>query len=45
MKRSRRWLITVTIALVEGVIIYYNYINGPKKDKEPKDPIVTDEVV
>ena len=45
MKRSSRWLITVTIALVVGVIIYYNYINGPKKDNETKDPIVTDEVV
>ena len=45
MKRSSRWLITITIALVVGVVIYYNYINGPKKDNEIKDSIVTDEVV
>ncbi len=44
MKRSSRWLITVTIALVIGVIIYYNYVNGPKKSEDNTDSVVISEV-
>lgn len=45
MKRSSRWLITVTIAIVIGVFIYYNYVNGPKESDDSTDPVVTNEVV